>query len=81
MERGVKAAADALANAGISATPRLLIGDPKYLLPHEARRMAADCVFLGAKGHGRIERLLLGSVSATVAARAECSVEVVRQVS
>ena len=33
------------------------------------RRWAADCIFIGAKGHGRIERLLLGSVSATVAAQ------------
>jgi nucleotide-binding universal stress UspA family protein len=33
---------------------------------------------LGARGHGPRERLLLGSVSSAVAARAGCSVEVVR---
>ena len=36
-------------------------------------------IVLGAKGHSRRERLLLGSVSSAVAARAHCSVEVVRQ--
>ena len=44
----------------------------------EAERWGADCIFLGAKGHSRFERLLLGSVSTAVSARAHCSVEVVR---
>ena len=45
----------------------------------EAERWSADCIFVGAKGQSAIERFLLGSVSASVAARAPCSVEVVRQ--
>ena len=48
------------------------------MLVDEARAWNADCVFLGAKGHGRIKRMIIGSVSAAVAARAHCSVEVVR---
>jgi nucleotide-binding universal stress UspA family protein len=44
----------------------------------EAEDWDADCIFVGAKGMRGIERLLIGSVSAAVAARAHCSVEVVR---
>lgn len=52
--------------------------DPKTLLCAEAERWGADCIFVGAKGIGKLERLLIGSVSSAVAARANCSVEVVR---
>jgi len=51
--------------------------DPKRLLITEAESWGADCIFVGARGMGRIERFLLGSVSSAVAARAHCSVEVV----
>jgi len=50
--------------------------DPKRLLIAEAESWGADCIFVGARGMGRIERFLLGSVSSAVAARAHCSVEV-----
>jgi nucleotide-binding universal stress UspA family protein len=63
----------------LSVTTAVLEGDPKRVLPAEADRFAADCIFLGAQGHGRVQRILLGSVSAAVAGRAHCSVEVVRQ--
>lgn len=69
---------DDLRRSGIAATGIALDGDPKKLLIQEAERFGADCIVLGAKGHSRIERLLLGSVSSAVAARANCSVEVVR---
>src|SRR6266540_3428960 len=51
--------------------------EPKRLLIIEAESWGADCIFVGARGMGRIERFLLGSVSSAVAARAHCSVEVV----
>ena len=51
--------------------------EPKRLLITEAESWGADCIFVGARGMGRIERFLLGSVSSAVAARAHCSVEVV----
>ena len=53
-------------------------GDPRRVLVDEANRWGADCIFVGARGLSRIDRLLLGNVSAAVAARAHCSVEVVR---
>jgi nucleotide-binding universal stress UspA family protein len=51
--------------------------DPKRLLTAEAERWGADCIFVGAKGMGRVERFMIGSVSSATAARAKCSVEVV----
>ena len=55
-------------------------GDPKQVLVRNAEQFGADCIFTGATGFSsRIERLVLGSVSAAVAARAHCSVEVVRE--
>ena len=54
-------------------------GDPKQVLVRHAEEFGADCIFTGATGFSnRIERFVVGSVSAAVAARAHCSVEVVR---
>jgi nucleotide-binding universal stress UspA family protein len=48
------------------------------LLIAEAESWGADCIFVGARGMDRIDRFLLGSVSSALAARAHCSVEIVR---
>jgi nucleotide-binding universal stress UspA family protein len=77
--RAVEAVARELRSAGLLATPMIEEGDPKHVLVEQAQRWQADCIFVGAKGHARLERFLLGSVSAAVAERAHCSVEVVRQ--
>jgi nucleotide-binding universal stress UspA family protein len=54
-------------------------GNPKEILVEEATRWNADCIFVGANAYGsRLERYLLGTTAAAVAARAHCSVEVVR---
>jgi nucleotide-binding universal stress UspA family protein len=54
-------------------------GDPKRVLVDAAEEWGADCIFVGSIGFGNpFERFVLGSVSASVAARAHCSVEVVR---
>jgi nucleotide-binding universal stress UspA family protein len=54
-------------------------GDPKHALVDVAEEWGADCIFVGSIGFGNpFERFVLGSVSAAVAARAHCSVEVVR---
>jgi nucleotide-binding universal stress UspA family protein len=75
----VEAVAAELRAAGLTATPVVEEADPKELLLRQAEQWSADCIFVGAKGHGAVARFLLGSVSASVAARASCSVEVVRQ--
>ena len=77
--QAVDAAAEELRAAGLTVTPQVVGGDPKHVLIDAARQFGADCIFIGAKGHSRLERFLLGSVSTAVAARAHCSVEVVRQ--
>lgn len=77
--RGVaEAAAARLSAVGLAASATVGDGDPRRVLVEEAERWGADCVFVGARGLRAIERFLLGSVSAAVAARAPCSVEVVR---
>lgn len=72
-------AAEQLKAAGLEVDIRILSGDPKSVIVDEAESLAADSIFMGANRYGsRFERFLLGSVSAAVAARAHCSVEVVR---
>ena len=68
-----------LREAGLAVSSIVKDEDPKRLLCEEAESWGADCIFVGAKDLSRIDRFLLGSVSAAVAARAHCSVEVVRQ--
>ena len=68
-----------LRSAGLAASFRICSGNPKRELIEEAEKWNADCIFVGANAWGsRLERFLIGSTSAAVAARAHCSVEVVR---
>jgi nucleotide-binding universal stress UspA family protein len=75
----VETVARQVREAGFVASPVVREGDPKQVLVREAESFNADCVFVGAKGHSRLDRFLLGSVSSAIANRARCSVEVVRQ--
>jgi len=67
-----------LRSVGLNPTVIIRRGNPKDEILEEEKGWAADCVFVGAKGTRGIDRLLLGSVSSAVSARAHCSVEVVR---
>jgi len=78
VERMIAAATEKLRAAGLKVSSVVHDGDPKSLLIEEAERWGTDCIFVGARGHGLLERLLIGSVASAVAARAHCSVEVVR---
>lgn len=75
-----KECVEILRKAEINVTDMLREGDPKHELPKVAEEWGADCIFVGSTGFSnRFERFVLGSVSAAVAARAHCSVEVVRR--
>jgi nucleotide-binding universal stress UspA family protein len=74
----VDGAAEKLRSAGLKVSIVVKEQEPKALLCSEAEDLMADCIFVGARGMGRLERFLIGSVSLGVAARAHCSVEVVR---
>jgi nucleotide-binding universal stress UspA family protein len=71
-------AAEKLVQAGLHASAMVREGEPQEALIREARAWNADTVFVGARGLGRIEGLLLGSVSSATVAHAPCTVEVVR---
>lgn len=70
--------AEKLRKAGLDASIVLRKGNPKNALVEEAEEWGADSIFLGARGMRGMDRLLLGSVSAAIAARANCSVEIIR---
>ena len=71
---------EGLGGKNVTVSSVVHTGDPKQVLVHHAEEFGADCIFTGATGFSnRLERVILGSVSAAIAARAHCSVEVVRE--
>jgi nucleotide-binding universal stress UspA family protein len=78
VKKAAEGAAEKLGSAGLKVSIVVKEQEPKALLCSEAENLMADCIFVGARGMGRLERFLIGSVSLGVAARAHCSVEVVR---
>jgi nucleotide-binding universal stress UspA family protein len=78
LEKVLAEQAGKLRQAGLVVETLIKNGDPKRLLIDESEHWKADFLFVGARGLRRIERFLIGSVSSTIAARAHCSVEVVR---
>ena len=78
VKAAIDAAVEKLRCAGLRTSVVVKEEEPKALLLNEAEGWNADSVFVGARGAGRVERLLTGSVSSAVAARARCSVEIIR---
>ena len=69
-----------LSGLDANITTEIRRGDPKKELTQAAEEWGADCIFVGSAGFSnRFERFVLGSISGAVAARAHCSVEVVRK--
>ena len=56
----------------------VLNGSPKRTIVEEAEAWGADLIVVGSHGYHTWERMLLGSVSQSVAAHALCSVLIVR---
>ncbi len=54
------------------------LGDARVLILDEAKEWKADLIVLGSHGRRGLDRLLMGSVSESVALHAHCSVEVIR---
>jgi nucleotide-binding universal stress UspA family protein len=79
VKAAAEGAAEKLGSAGLKVS--IVVGErePITLLCGEADDFMADCIFVGSRGIGRLDRFLIGSVSLGVAARAHCSVEVVRK--
>ncbi|MFM1768874.1 MAG: hypothetical protein RJA22_1403 [Verrucomicrobiota bacterium] len=76
--RILEQAAARLSAAGLKVETELLSGDPRQELLQHADRWEADTVFLGARGLHHGGRLSLGTLASGVAARAHCTVEIVR---
>lgn len=69
-----------LKDAGIEASLQVAFGNPKEIIAKEAEQWRANSIFVGPHcALNSFERFLIGSVSAALAARANCSVEIVRQ--
>jgi nucleotide-binding universal stress UspA family protein len=77
---GTDAAARTAAAITTDATveTRVEIGDAGWTICQLATELAADIVVVGSRGHGRLRRALLGSVSSHVAHNAPCPVLIVR---
>lgn len=73
-----QAAAAQLRAAGLNVSEVERAGDPAHVLIHESEEWNADSIFVGTRDVHGFRHLLQGSVSAAVAASAQCSVEVVR---
>jgi len=81
LSKMTEGAAERLRRVRLDATCLLSEGEPKRVLLDEAQQWQADSIFLGATGLRGLQRLLLGSVSSSVATAASCTVEVVRRAS
>ena len=67
-----------LERPGLDVKAVVLHGRPATAIVDRARAMAADLIVVGSRGHGTIESMLLGSVSAEVVDHAPAPVLVVR---
>jgi nucleotide-binding universal stress UspA family protein len=74
----VSAAERHLGGHGFAVEGGVIRGRPASAIVDDARRFGADLIVLGSRGHGTIEAMVLGSVSAEVIARSSVPVLVVR---
>jgi nucleotide-binding universal stress UspA family protein len=77
-ERKIDAAMERLRSGSLAASHTFERGKTAHVLVRQAEEWGADSIFLGTNNLHGSQHLLHGSIAATVAARAHCSVEVVR---
>ena len=77
-KRSVDEACARLAAPDLEVGSAVLLGRPATTIVEAARKVAADLIVVGSRGHGTIERMLLGSVSAEVIDHATTPVLVAR---
>jgi nucleotide-binding universal stress UspA family protein len=75
----VREAASRLTKPGLWIETAVLEGRPATMIVEEAQRIEADLIIVGSRGHGTIETMLLGSVSAEVIDHATTPVLVARE--
>jgi nucleotide-binding universal stress UspA family protein len=76
--RTVEAARARIVASGLTAEGRVLAGRPATTLADAAAAMGADLIVVGSRGHGTIETMVLGSVSAELVEHAPVPVLVAR---
>jgi nucleotide-binding universal stress UspA family protein len=74
----VEAARARIVASGLTAEGRVLAGRPASTLADEATAIGADLIVVGSRGHGTIETMVLGSVSAELVEHASIPVLVAR---
>ena len=79
LERAAVALREGAGTAQMGIATEALTGSPKRTIVEEAESWGADIIALGSHGYDTWERMLLGSVSQSVAAHARCSVLIVRR--
>jgi len=77
-QQAIDSALDILIAAGLAPMKEGLTGLPKAAILDDAGRWNADLIIVGSHGRRGVDRVLLGSVSESVAVHAHCSVEVIR---
>jgi nucleotide-binding universal stress UspA family protein len=63
----------------LKVTTAIVSGSPQQTIVAQAEDWSADLIVVGSHGYGFWERVLLGSVSSSVAHHAPCSVLIVRK--
>lgn len=77
-ERDLAACCQRLQALGIGAETRIGVGEPATVIVDLAAALQADLIVTGSRGLSFAKRVLLGSTSAAIAARASCAVMIVR---
>jgi nucleotide-binding universal stress UspA family protein len=77
-QQAIDGAEEVLAGAGLAVVKEAFTGLPKAAILEDAEGWRTDLIIVGSHGKRGIDRILLGSVSESIAVHATCSVEVIR---